>query len=100
MNLEKKLSLRRGDKTLNSLVIKVDHANKHNSINLFPSGNAIKCSMKQGIVLLLMCTLFLNPTLFVAVNVNRQTLCSCTLPMVTSRLHEIKTVKGNWGLEH
>lgn len=44
------------DKTLNGLSIKADHANKHNGINLLPSGNAIKCSMEQGIAALLLCT--------------------------------------------
>lgn len=46
------------NKNLNRLVIKVDHANKHNSINLLPSGNAIKRSMKRGIALLFMRTIF------------------------------------------
>lgn len=86
-------------KTLNSLVIKVDHANKHNSINLLPSGNAIKCSMKQGIAPFFMCTLFFNPSLFVTVSLNRHfsVLTPCQWTQVN---RAIKTVKGNWVLEH
>lgn len=63
MNLEEKLSFKQKihpekKKALNSPVIKIDHAKRHNSINLLPLGNAIKCSMKQRIAVLLMCTLF------------------------------------------
>lgn len=64
VNLEEKLSLKQkihpGKKALNSPVIKIAHAKRHNSINLLPLGNAIKCSMKQRIAVLLMCTLFFN----------------------------------------